>query len=271
MTLKESIKNALPASAWKVLRNARDGMGHLRAWPEATFHPWRRESVRNLGAYHNIHAGKRCFILGNGPSLAKTDLTRLKHEYTIGLNRIFLGFQEMGWLPSYFVSVNGLVIEQSAAEIQSLQMPKFIAWRGRKWLHPDDKTMFLHTTYTGPKFATDIRGRVWEGGTVTYVALQAAYYLGFSEVVLIGVDHNYVGTQGKPNETVVSQGDDPNHFHAGYFGKGFRWQLPDLENWNFAYTLAREAYKSDNRRVIDATIGGKLQVFPKVDYDSLFK
>ncbi len=84
------------------------------------------------------------------------------------------------------------------------------------------------------------------------------------------MDHNFV-TQGKPNTTVVSQGDDPNHFHPGYFGKGFRWQLPDLETSEKAYRLARQVYEQAGRQVVDATVGGKLQVFRKVDYASLFQ
>jgi hypothetical protein len=128
---------------------------------------------------------------------------------------------------------------------------------------------FLHTTYTGPKFAQDARGRLWEGATVTYIALQLAFHMGFEQVILIGVDHNYT-TQGKPNTTVVSQGDDPNHFNAGYFGKGFRWQLPDLYTSENSYQMARQAYQAAGRQVIDATVGGKLTVFPKVAYDTLF-
>jgi len=127
----------------------------------------------------------------------------------------------------------------------------------------------LYSTYTGPKFATDICGQLWEGATVTTVALQIAYYMGFSEVVLIGVDHNFV-TQGKPNTTVVSQGDDPNHFSPNYFGKGFRWQLPDLETSERGYALARQAFEADGRRVVDATIDGKLRIFPRVEYNTLF-
>jgi hypothetical protein len=92
--------------------------------------------------------------------------------------------------------------------------------------------------------------------------------MGFSTVILVGVDHSFA-TKGTPNTTVQSEGDDPNHFSAAYFGKGFRWQLPDLETSELAYRMAREAYKSDGRQVLDATIGGKLQVFPKVAYGSL--
>jgi hypothetical protein len=161
------------------------------------------------------------------------------------------------------------VIEQCAADIQKLRIPKFIAWHAHQWLQPDENMFFLHTSYTGPKFATDLTKRLWEGATVTYVALQTAYYLGFSEVILIGVDHSFA-TKGKPNTTIVSEGDDPNHFNPAYFGKGFRWQLPDLDTSEVGYAMARQAYEADGRRVLDATVGGKLTIFPKVEYDSLF-
>lgn len=267
---RETLKRMLPPGAVDLLREARDGVARLGDLPQAYGTPWRRETIRRLPALKDSQRGKRCFILGNGPSLAKTDLTRLKNEFTLGLNRIYLAFPQMGFETSYYLSINDLVIEQCAEEIQALKMPRFVSWRAHRWLQPDENLYFLYTTYTGPKFARDLTGRVWEGATVTYVALQVAFYLGFETVILIGVDHNFT-TQGKPNTTVVSQGDDPNHFHPGYFGKGFRWQLPDLETSERAYRMARAAYEAAGRRVLDATIGGKLSVFPKVEYDSLFE
>jgi len=93
--------------------------------------------------------------------------------------------------------------------------------------------------------------------------------MGFKQVILIGVDHSFQ-SKGTPHSTVVSKGDDQDHFDPSYFGKGFRWQLPDLETSEQAYHLAREAYEKDGREILDATIGGKLAIFPKVDYPSLF-
>jgi hypothetical protein len=83
------------------------------------------------------------------------------------------------------------------------------------------------------------------------------------------VDHNFA-TKGPAGMAITSQGDDPNHFSPNYFGKGFRWELPDLETSEQGYRLARQAYETAGRQVLDATIGGKLTLFPKVDYDSLF-
>ncbi|TET83905.1 MAG: DUF115 domain-containing protein [Anaerolineales bacterium] len=230
-----------------------------------------RESVREIREYHNCHRGQRCFILGNGPSLRNTNLSLLRNEVTFGLNRIYLLYPEMGFPTTYLVSVNDLVIMQCAEELSALSITKFITWRARKWMAKDPRIIFLDTDYTLPEtFSEDISGRVYEGSTVTYVALQIAFHMGFEQVILIGVDHSF-RTTGPANTIVVSDGEDMNHFHPDYFGKGFRWQLPDLEGSERAYRLARQAYESHGRQVMDATIGGKLTVFPKVEYASLFK
>lgn len=97
-----------------------------------------------------------------------------------------------------------------------------------------------------------------EGGNVTYVAMQLAYYMWLSKAILIGVDHNFA-TQGQPHKVVVSQGDDPNHFSRRYFGRDFRWKLPDLEMSEIAYRLAGEGYVGAGREILDATVGGKLE------------
>lgn len=275
----DTIRRVIPASLWGITRSNWHTLRRAAQFPAAAFHPWRRISKKHLAGLKDAHFGQRCFIIGNGPSLKHTDLTLLKDEITFGMNRIYLLFPELGFTTTYYLSVNDLVIQQCAEEILNLTMPKFLSWRSRRYLRemireggslPDNPPLiFLHTTYTGPKFAPDARSRLWEGATVTFVALQLAYHMGFRQVILIGVDHSF-STKGKPNSTVVSEGDDPDHFSGNYFGKGFRWQLPDLETSEQAYRMAYEAYLKSGREVLDATIGGKLQVFPKVEYLSLF-
>jgi hypothetical protein len=268
--MKETVKKILPVPLLEAAKATVDGWQNLKLWPQAQFHPWRQDSIRKIKALKNIHQGERCFIIGNGPSLQKMDLTVLKNEFTFGMNRFYLMFPELGFKTSYLVSINDLVIEQCKDDFQQLDVPFFVTWRARKWLEPAENVHFVHTTYVGKKFSKDVSGRVWEGATVTNVALQLAYHMGFSEVILIGVDHNFT-TKGKPNTTVVSDGDDPNHFNPGYFGKGFRWQLPDLDTSEIGYEMARQAYEADGRKVLDATVDGKLQIFPKVDFSGLFE
>ncbi|MEW6718510.1 MAG: 6-hydroxymethylpterin diphosphokinase MptE-like protein [Chloroflexota bacterium] len=282
MTLQTTLKKITPASIWNAARETRDTLARLPELPDAYFHPWRRQSLRRLAALRDIHKGQRAFIIGNGPSLKNTDLTKLKDEITFGVNRIYILFPKMGFTTTYFLSINSLVIEQCHDEILALPIPKFLSWRSHRFFDftQSDKSqisclpairlpVFLYTTYTGPKFARDARGRMWEGATVTYVALQLAFHMGFQQVILIGVDHSF-SSKGKPNSMVVSQGDDENHFAVNYFGSGFRWQLPDLETSERAYRMARKAFELAGRQVLDATIGGKLTVFPKIEYPSLF-
>jgi len=265
-----TIESILPSSILQSAKNTYDAVRRLPQLPDAYLHPWRRESTQRLRAFKGVHQGRRAFIIGNGPSLKQTDLSKLRNEFTFGLNRIYLLFPELGFPTTYFVSINDLVIEQCAGEIAALPVPKFIAWHAhRHFVTFPDNMMFLYTTYTGPGFAPDVTRRVWEGATVTNVALQLAFYMGFERVILIGVDHNFA-SKGDANKTVVSTGDDPNHFSANYFGKGFRWQLPDLDTSEIGYRKAREAYHQAGREVLDATVGGRLTVFPKTDYNSLF-
>jgi hypothetical protein len=190
------------------------------------------------------------------------------------MNRIYLAFQELGFQTSFLVTINDLVIEQCHQDFQSLDLPKFFSWHSKDLLlpegKPDSQTCFLHTSYTGPRFNTQITSRFWEGATVTNICLQLAFCMGFSDVYLIGVDHSF-SAEGEANKTVVSEGDDPNHFSPEYFGKGFRWQLPDLDTSEMAYQLAHRSYLKAERRVFDATIDGKLNIFPRTEYSELFK
>lgn len=263
-------KRPLMSNAINILKNSWDFFNRLPETIGANIHPWRWDSNKRLRAYQNRYSGERCFIIGNGPSLRKTDMKKIKNEFTFGMNRIFLMFPKLGFKTSFIVSVNDLVIEQSKDEFRKLDIPVFVSWRARRWLEPQENLYYLYTTYTGKKFAKDATKRMWEGATVTYSCLQLAFYMGFSKAVLIGVDHNF-STKGKPNTTIISKGDDQNHFHPDYFGKGFKWQLPDLNTSEVGYCLAKEIYQRNGREVVDATINGKLDVFPKVNYESLFK
>ncbi len=271
--MKQTLKQIIPSPLWNFARSANDAIRRIPELPNAHLHPWRRESIKRLSALKDIHKGKRVFIMGNGPSLRQTDLSKLKNEFTFGMNRIYLLFPELGFRTTYFVSINDLVIEQFKDEILPLPMPKFLAWRSHCHFSPTlqlaNLPTFLYTSYTGPRFSKVVTGRVWEGATVTNVALQIAFHMGFEKVILIGVDHNFV-SKGDANKTVVSQGDDPNHFAPNYFGKGAKWQLPDLDTSEIGYTMAREVYRNAGREVIDATVEGKLTIFPKADYNSLF-
>jgi hypothetical protein len=146
-----------------------------------------RDSQEAVEGFRDCHRGQRCFILGNGPSLRDTDLSRLRGEVTFGMNRIYLLFPELGFPTTYYVAVNTLVLEQCAAEVAALDLPRFITWRARRWFPAGPQTLFLDTDYTGPATTGDPTQR-YSGLTVTYRA--AACLLRAQAGVWIGVDHS---------------------------------------------------------------------------------
>lgn len=233
--------------------------------------PWLHWRYSKIGFQHarkvlepirGKYRGCRVIIIGNGPSLRNTNLKLLRNEYTFGLNRIYLLSNEMGFEPTFYACVKDLVLEQFNEEIDPLNSIKFIDWKaGHKLLKDYRHTVFIPNVGSG-SFQKDILKGWQTGFTVTFVAMQIAFYLGFSQVILIGVDHNFA-TKGPNTREVVSEGDDPNHFSPAYFGKGVRWQLPNLEGSEVMYRKAREAYEEDGREILDATVGGKLTVFPR--------
>lgn len=231
--------------------------------------PRGRRSVQRLRQLRDAYRGRRCFIVGNGPSLQQMDLAPLGSEVTFGLNRASLMFDKLGFSTTFLVSVNRLVLEQSGEEILTAPVSeRFIGWSSRRLMSQAEGLIFLRSVIR-PHFSTDASRGVWEGATVTYVAMQLAYHLGIRDVILIGVDHSFT-TKGKAHTIVQSAGPDPNHFDPSYFGTGYRWQLPDLETSEEAYLLAREAFARVGGTIRDATLGGKLEVFPKVRFDELF-
>jgi hypothetical protein len=228
---------------------------------------WLRHYAGALEAFRNIHAGEDCFIIGNGPSLNKMDLTLLNDYYTFGLNKIYLIFERQALKPSYHVAVNPLVIEQGKDEFPKLSCDSFLAFTsGRKFKVNGPNIHLLGDIYQQLElFYKDLTQGITFGYTVTYVAMQIAYFMGFKHVFLVGVDHNFV-QKGNPNDKQVMTGNDQNHFDPNYF-KGQQWHLADLEHSELYYTIARYIFEHDGRSICDATIDGKCDIFEKLSFE----
>jgi hypothetical protein len=223
--------------------------------PEA----WR--SRRKLIAMHNMHVGQKAVIVCNGPSLLTTDFGLLSGVFTFGLNKINLLFDKSTFRPSCIVAVNPFVIEQNAVFFDKTEMPIYMDSKGIRLVRPRSNISFLHST-SSAGFARNCSMSIYQGHTVTYVAMQLAYHMGFTEVALIGCDHNFA-VDGPANATVVAGEKDESHFDPNYFAGGVKWQLPDLFESEVAYARAKNIYEAHGRTLINATEGGKLDVLDR--------
>lgn len=228
---------------------------------------------------HNKHEGQRCVIIGNGPSLKEMNLNLLKDEITFGVNAIFYAFDWIDFFPTYYVVEDRLVAEDNKKVINNLEgMTKIFPEDLRYCLQGDSETIFInfdryYSDYPSPdfpKFGLDALNKLYWGGTVTYLNLQLAYYMGFEEVYLIGMDMNYQIPSYADRNVITSKNADLNHFHPEYFGPGKRWHQPKVERMFATLRFANEIYLSDDRKIFNATDGGKLELYPRVNYERVF-
>lgn len=260
--MRIKLKEITPKRLFQAVERRLENIPHSLAWRKEV------EAKKKLASYHDIHKGERCFLIANGPSLKKIDLRLLQKETTIGMNRIYMLFDET-FQTTYCSVINELVIDEFHQDIAKLPCDIFVSWKKRQLFTCREAGYFYVYQSLEDKFSTDLTEGIYGGGTVTYASLQLAYYMGFSEVIIIGLDHNFVD-KGLPNKTEVRTEDDKNHFHPDYFPKGMKWQLPDLYRSELAYEKARLAFEADGRKILDATIGGQCDIFEKVEFTSLF-
>ena len=221
-----------------------------------------------ISRFENIHQGEACVLVCNGPSLNRMDLSFLRGRTVIGLNKIHLGLDRFGFQPNYLVAVNPRVAEQAGDAMAALPAVKFIGERAAPHLPESDDIFHVPILDPPVTFSRDLPSGLFEGSTVTHAALQVVYYMGFSEVAIIGMDHRFA-YQGKPHEPRLMDGPDPNHFSPDYF-RGHIWDNPDLASSEASYAVARQVYEADGRRILDATLDGACTVFEKVDYRDHF-
>lgn len=230
---------------------------------------------RNLGErfqkLKDSKKGNRCFIIGNGPSLKPQDLDRLKDEDCLASNNIYKIFSQTTWRPKYY-----LVIDRYAKipteTIENLDVETvFIGDYFWKY-HPIQRqdAVCLHGKYMfsekNPKISTDISKCYYSASTVSFALMQIAAYIGYSEIYLLGFDHNYTYEVNK-NGKVIKTNTKEAHFFKDDIPKEI---IANVQGMTYAYVAFSEYAKTHGISVYNATRGGKLEVFQRVDFDSLF-
>lgn len=227
---------------------------------------------RRIHSLRDRHLGEVGVLMGNGPSLNAVDFDQLRNVPTFGVNAIYLKKAEMGFLPTYYIVEDVFVAEDRAQEISELRGPtKMFGNYLRYAIKGDRDTLWLNVSvkygnFEGfPAWSSNGARIVFCGGTVSYLAMQMAFFMGFRRLVLVGFDHEYtIPSDAKVDGTKIeSEGADPNHFDPTYFGSGKRWHLPMVERMEIAYRKANEFWTRDSREIVNATVGGKLEVFPR--------
>ena len=247
-----------------MLRKLIELSGPIRYWFDRLTYD---VSDQDLHLLKNKYQGYPMLVVGNGPSLNVTPLEEFVTIPSIGMNKIELLFDRSIWRPSMIVCVNNLVVKQNWKNWLKRDIPVHLSWKARHFIPSKQREKFsFFLSKRDILFSRNITKFLGSAVTVTFTALQYAYYMGADPVILVGVDHSFSVTNGrKPNDIEKRKGEDINHFDPNYFAAGSYWGVPDLDASEAGFRLAKEAFEMDGRKVYDATIGGKLDVFEKLD------
>lgn len=241
-------------------------------------------NFRVLKSLQNKYVGSRAFIVGNGPSLRMDDLEIIKNEFSFAANKIYLAFDKTSWRPSFYLAEDPLAFNKSSVDlvVRESGLVFFPLHRKRQIIRSVRSRIIFYNligdnSWAGqnseslPSFgASPVQGFYW-GSTVTYSSIQMAAYMGFSEIFLIGVDCSYVAPEGVANgdRLLVSNGES-NYFTSDYNPPGSKTYPPNTERHLRAYNRARIAAERGNFSIVNASRGGALEVFKRVNFDSLF-
>lgn len=242
-----------------------------------------------LKTLKRVHSGERCFIIGNGPSLCAADLNQLNGEYTFAANRIYEIFEQTKWRPTYYLNVD-IPIHQERYE----KIKRYAPELGHIFLRVDTKNpkdekksldypieKLTRIFYEEDGYfkiyqniwnqwssyvSEDISDHFSDGYTVTFTSIQLAIYMGFREIYLLGVDFSY---------SVMYDADGKLHKDESiqdYFtGERYKETIFNYNSMLHAYQIAKKYCDNHNIKIMNATRGGKLEVFERITLEKIFK
>ena len=222
---------------------------------------WTRS--KKLQKYKDIHKGERCFIVATGPSLCLEDIEQIKNEYTFGVNSIFNLYTMTDWRPTYYVMCDASGYRRMEQKWDFENFCKDTAFLNQRIINYQkilsEKCVgfsFNHRTsehYKPPtlsmRYEPEIDICIYDRCTVTNAAIDIALYMGFSEIYLLGVDHDYTGVR----HFVPTEDDEkrkaPNLYHMRLSESG--------------YKVSGENATFHHAEIYNSTRGGKLEIFER--------
>ena len=231
------------------------------------------KEMKRVRKLKNKHSGERCFITCTGPSLKISDLEKLSGEFTIGVNSIVRAYEKTEWRPTYYALVDvyafGEYLQKNVVKGDMLATNNAFLHYRTKLLHPVGNELYTPISYYNHtedymkknkmKFSNDPSVCVYDCFTVTNMAIQLAVYMGFKEIYLIGADCSY---DPKKMHFIETQGIDDKQRNAAYLPKAVELSIK-------GYEAAKKFAEKHNVQIFNATRGGMLEVFERVDFDKL--
>lgn len=236
---------------------------------------------KDLLSLKDSHIGEVAFIIGNGPSLRQEDLDVLKSNnvFCFAMNRINLIFDKTTWRPNCYMAIDPQIYRENDPTVPTIineKLPLYLfgdfAYKGipetmlSANVIPFNSKPNSHYISVS-EFSDNALLYVVDGFTVTYSAMQIAYYMGFKKIYLLGIDFNYSRKLQKNGKIIDScrhtyfdDKYDPYNKNAGY-----------MDGMMQAYETAKKFCDSHDFKIFNATRGGNLNVFERISFEDVIE
>lgn len=219
--------------------------------------------------FRDVHKGERVFIIATGPSLKVEDLDTLmrKKEICISMNKIFYCFDQTQWRPDYYLGEDVNLIRYYGDEIRKVNGVKFLSDSFEYEKEEGEQVYRFHLSVAREHYrfgnGDDLTYGYPCGYSVIFGCIYMAIYMGFKDIYIIGADMNYVGRAS----------DEANHFYGNKDSISANNPSVSLPFHDVAvaknYEYIAKYARKRNVNIYNATRGGKLEVFERVDFDIL--
>lgn len=238
--------------------------------------------VRNMLGYERLaslkdtHEGLPGFVVGNGPSLSKSQLQRLSGQIWLGANFISLARKSFRSpslpLPSYWSVADTLVWSKMGVSEQEKFSEVFLSGHldPRRATVPANVIRPLGTADGSVQtFSTNLCAGFYLGSSVSYLNLQLAAHLGLSPIYLLGMDHRYDEPPG--SSRLIRVRKEINHFDSTYRKPGEIVMRSNAAAMNLAFQSAAAWSKQSGVPIVNLTPDSNLDVFPKGVIEDVLK
>ena len=227
---------------------------------------------RYMKMIQNMHFGESCFVIGNGSSLTADDLNTLaeKNIDCFAMNRIYKIFPHTKWRPTYYVNTDWMLIRDVLEEVNKVPAKQkfFPVYHLRYYCFRKTikKRAIINLYFRNLSFQADCSDAVYNGGTVTIASIQLAAHMGYRNIYLLGVDHNFDNVIDENGNTVINK-DVKNYFCDNYDNDLQDYVVHNLGRTTKGYYAVQEFYSKHGVNIYNATRTTKLEAFPKISFE----
>ncbi len=260
---------------WKLLITIKDFLWEIRIQTPIKIKEKSQEirfilsgDSKKIKKLKNKYKGKRCFIIGNGPSLNKTNLSLLKNEYTFAVKSFIPNGIKMFQLIPNFYCFSDRDALYATIHLFASNIPEktlaFLPFNEKKKIKPylkkENNIYYINDTpdtlLTKNYFSANPEKQLYRGGQTIIIdyCLPLAFYMGFKEIYLIGCDCSLKHGKHYDKQDFIAKANPTTIGWDGMF-KG--------------YKIVKKYADKHNIKIKNATVGGDLEIFERIKLESL--